>query len=346
MEPFRAFVADKLPEEQRTLGFVMQSFFIGIGQTIANALPIILTAIGVTGVLASGIPVTTEYAFKIGAVVFLLAVVWTVVTTREYPPEDMAAFERMKRESSGVLGGFREIFSSIKEMPKTMKQLAVVQFFTWFALPCMWQFFGLAVARQAFGTSDASTPAFKEGTEWGGLCFAVYNIVCFAVAFLLPALAKATSRKTVHAIALFCGGLGLISVYFIHNKYGFWLSMAGVGVAWASILSMPYVILSTAVPPMRMGIYMGVFNLFIVIPQVVMSFVMPPLIKNVIGDDPVRVVVIGGASLLVAALSVFIVDDAHKPVPLRSVMEADEHERLTTVGTAQPVPSTGLIDEE
>lgn len=346
MEPFRAFVADKLPEEQRTLGFVMQSFFIGIGQTIANALPIILTAVGVTGVLASGIPVTTEYAFKIGAVVFLLAVVWTVLTTKEYPPENMAEFERMKRESSGVLGGFREIFSSIREMPKTMKQLAVVQFFTWFALPCMWQFFGLAVARQAFGTSDASTPAFKEGTEWGGLCFAVYNIVCFAVAFLLPALAKATSRKTVHAIALFCGGLGLLSVYLIQNKYGFWLSMAGVGVAWASILSMPYVILSTSVPPMRMGIYMGVFNLFIVIPQVVMSFIMPPLIKGVIGDDPVRVVMIGGASLLIAALSVFIVEDTHQPVPVGRVLEADEHERLTTVGTAQPVPSTGLIDEE
>jgi maltose/moltooligosaccharide transporter len=230
-------------------------------------------------------------------------------------------------------------------MPKTMKQLAVVQFFTWFALPCMWQFFGLAVARQAFGTSDASTAAFKEGTEWGGLCFAVYNIVCFAVAFLLPMFAKATSRKTVHAISLFCGGLGLLSVFFIQNKYGFWLSMTGVGIAWASILSMPYVILSTAVPPMRMGIYMGVFNLFIVIPQVVMSFVMPPLIKNVIGDDPVRVVMIGGTSLLVAALTVFIVDDTHKPVPVRSVLEADEHERLTTVGAAQPVPSTGLVDE-
>jgi maltose/moltooligosaccharide transporter len=346
MEPFRAFVADKLPEEQRTLGFVMQSFFIGIGQTLANALPIILTAVGVTGVLASGIPVTTEYAFKIGAVVFLLAVIWTVMTTKEYPPEDMAEFERMKRESRGVLGGFREIFSSIKEMPKTMKQLAVVQFFTWFALPCMWQFFGLAVARQAFGTSDASSPAFKEGTEWGGLCFAVYNIVCFAIAFLLPAAAKATSRKAVHAIALFCGGLGLLSVYFIQNKYGFWLSMTGVGIAWASILSMPYVMLSTAVPPMRMGIYMGVFNLFIVIPQVAMSFIMPPLITNVIGDDPVRIVMIGGASLLIAALSVFIVDDTQKRVPLRSVLRADEHERLTTVGTAQPVPSTGLIDEE
>lgn len=344
MEPFRAFVADKLPEEQRTLGFVMQSFFIGVGQTLANALPIILTAVGVTGVLASGIPVTTDYAFKIGAVVFLVAVIWTVATTKEYPPEDMAEFEKMKRESRGVLGGFREIFSSIREMPQTMKQLAVVQFFTWFALPCMWQFFGLAVARQAFGATDASAPGFKEGTEWGGLCFAVYNIVCFAIAFLLPWLAKTTSRKTVHAIALFCGGLGLLSVYFIQNKYGFWLSMTGVGVAWASILSMPYVMLSTAVPPMRMGIYMGVFNLFIVIPQVVMSFIMPPLIKNVIGDDPVRIVMIGGASLLIAALSVSIVDDSQKQVPLRSVLEGDEHERLTTSGTAQPVPSTGLTD--
>jgi maltose/moltooligosaccharide transporter len=346
MEPFRAFVADKLPEEQRTLGFVMQSFFIGIGQTLANALPLILTAAGVTGVLASGIPVTTEYAFKIGAVVFLVAVVWTVISSKEYPPDDMVAFERMKRERSGVLGGFVEIFSSIKEMPTTMKQLAVVQFFTWFALPCMWQFFGLAVARQAFGTSDANAPAFKEGTEWGGLCFAVYNIVCFAVAFLLPALAKATSRKTVHAIALVCGGLGLLSVYLIQNKYGFWFSMAGVGIAWASILSMPYVMLSTAVPPMRMGIYMGVFNLFIVIPQVVMSFVMPPLIKNVIGDDPVRVVMIGGASLLIAALSVFIVDDRHQPVPVVDVLAGDEHELLTTIGTAQPVPSTGLVDDK
>jgi maltose/moltooligosaccharide transporter len=346
MEPFRAFVADKLPEEQRTLGFVMQSFFIGIGQTLANALPIILTAAGLTGVLASGIPLTTEYAFKIGAVVFLLAVIWTVVTTREYPPEDMAAFERMKRERSGVLGGFREIFSSISEMPRTMKQLAVVQFFTWFALPCMWQFFGLTVARHIFDAPNADSPAFKDGTEWGGLCFAVYNIVCFVVAFLLPALAKATSRKTVHAISLLCGGLGLLSIYFIHNKYGLWLSMAGVGIAWASILSMPYVMLSTAVPPARMGVYMGVFNLFIVIPQVAMSFIMPTLIKNVIGSDPLSVVMIGGASLLVAALSVSIVDDTQRKVPVGSVMRGDEHELLTIPVAAQPVPSTGLTDKD
>lgn len=345
MEPFRAFVADKLPEEQRTLGFVMQSFFIGIGQTLANALPIILTAIGITGALATGIPLTTEYAFRIGAVVFLVAVVWTVITSKEYPPENMAEFQRMKRERSGVLAGFKEIFSSITEMPKTMKQLAIVQFFTWFALPCMWQFFGLTVARHVFAAPDATSPGFKEGTEWGGLCFAVYNIVCFVVAFLLPPLAKATSRKAVHTIALLCGGLGLLSVYFIQNKYGLWLSMAGVGIAWASILSMPYVMLSTAVPPARMGVYMGVFNLFIVIPQVVMSLVIPPLINNVIGADPVRVVMIGGVSLIVAALSVFIVEDRHEPVPVDTVISADEHELLTTQGTTQPVPSTGLVDD-
>ena len=346
MEPFRAFVADKLPEEQRTLGFVMQSFFIGIGQTLANALPIILTAIGVTGVLATGIPLTTEYAFKIGAMVFLAAVVWTVITTREYPPENMAEFLRMKRERSGVLAGFSEIFSSITEMPKTMKQLAIVQFFTWFALPCMWQFFGLTVARHVFGAPDAGSPGFKEGTEWGGLCFAVYNIVCFVVAFLLPPLANATSRKTVHTIALLCGGLGLLSVYLVQNKYGLWLSMTGVGIAWASILSMPYVMLSTAVPPARMGVYMGVFNLFIVIPQVVMSFVVPPLINNVIGSDPLYVVMIGGASLVVAALLVSIVEDRHEPVPVDSVIRADEEELLTVPIATQPVPSTGLIDKE
>ena len=348
MEPFRAFVADKLPEEQRTTGFVMQSFFIGIGQTLANALPLILTAAGVTGVLASGIPLSTDYAFKIGAFAFLAAVAWTVIASKEYPPEDMEAFLRMKRERRGVLGGFREIFSSIREMPTTMKQLAVVQFFTWFALPCMWQFFGLTVARHVYGASGPEDPGFREGTEWGGLCFAVYNVVCFLIAFLLPALARATSRKGVHIIALLCGGLGLLSVYFAGpgDRYFLWLSMAGVGVAWASILSMPYVILSGSVPAHRMGVYMGVFNLFIVIPQVVMSFITPYLIGNVLGTDPLNVVMLGGLSMLVAAASVFVVRDVARPAPTDAVLEADEHTPLTTTLSAQPVPSTGLVDDE
>ena len=313
MEPFRAFVADKLPEDQRTLGFVMQSWFIGIGQTLANALPILFTALGVVGVMASGIPLSVEYSFKIGAIVFLAAVLWTVITTKEYPPEDMEEFARLRAEKRGCLGGFAEITSSLMEMPKTMKQLAVVQFFTWFALPCMWQFFGIAIARHVFGAPDEHSPLFAQGAEWGGLCFAVYNVVCFAIAFLLPGFAKATSRKTVHTVALICGGLGLISVLFITNKWLLFASMAGVGIAWASILSMPYVMLSTAVPPGRMGVYMGVFNLFIVIPQIVMSLIVPNIFNNLLRGDARNAVVLGGISLLVAAVSVLIVHDVHEP---------------------------------
>jgi maltose/moltooligosaccharide transporter len=346
MEPFRAFVADKLPEEQRTLGFVMQSFFIGIGQTLANALPYLFTALGVVGVMASGIPVSVEYSFKIGAIVFLLAVLWTVFTTKEYPPEDMEAFERMKREKKGIGAGFAEIFSSVAEMPKTMKQLAVVQFFTWFALPCMWQFFGIAVARHVFLAPDEKSPLFASGTEWGGLCFAAYNVVCFIIAFLLPWLAKKTNRKTVHAISLVFGGLGLISVYFIQSKWMLFLSMAGVGIAWASILSMPYVILSTAIPARRMGVYMGVFNLFIVIPQIVMSFIVPNIFNNILGGDPLNVVVLGGISMLIAAATVMVVQDKLKPVPTDDVISGDAHQLLTVQQSAQPVPSTGLIDNE
>ncbi|HEX7330589.1 MAG TPA: MFS transporter [Pyrinomonadaceae bacterium] len=311
MEPFRAFVADKLPEEQRTLGFVMQSFFIGIGQTLANGLPYLFSALGVVGVMATGIPLSVDYSFKIGALVFLVAVVWTVVTTKEYPPENLEEFERMKRETKGVLAGFKEIFLSVTEMPATMKQLAVVQFFTWFALPCMWQFFSIAIARHVFLAPDETSPRFAEATEWGGLCFAVYNVVCFVIAFLLPAFAKATSRKTVHMVALVCGGIGLISVFFVTNKWLLFGSMAGVGIAWASILSMPYVILSTAVPATRMGVYMGVFNLFIVIPQIVMSLIVPNIFNNVLGGDPRNAVVLGGISLLVAAVTVLGVRDVH-----------------------------------
>ena len=346
MEPFRAFVADKLPEEQRTLGFVMQSFFIGIGQTLANALPFLFASLGVVGVMATGIPHSVDYSFKIGAAVFLLAVIWTVVTTKEYPPEDMDAFHRIRREKKGITGGFVEIFSSIAEMPKTMKQLAIVQFFTWFALPCMWQFFGISVARHVFLAPNETSPLFAQGVEWAGLCFAVYNVVCFVIAFLLPSLAKATSRKMVHILCLLCGSVGLISVYFVSNKWLLFVSMAGVGVAWASILSMPYVILSTAIPPERMGVYMGVFNLFIVIPQVVMSLIVPSIFNTVLRADPLNAVVLGGLSMLVAAATVVIVRDVHRPVPVDSVIRADAEELLTVTESVQPVPSTGLIDDK
>ena len=309
MEPFRAFVGDKLPEEQRTVGFVMQSFFIGIGQTLANAAPFILASLGVVGTLASGIPYATYYSFIVGAIVFLAAVLWTVGTTNEYPPEDVDAYRRKQNEGNLIPNLIMEIFSALKEMPTTMKQLAVVQFFTWFSLMCMWQFYGLAVARHVFLAPDEKSPLFVAGTEWGGLSFAIYNIVCFLVAFLIPPIAAATSRKTVYFLCLILGGLGLISTYFAHDKYFLWAGMAGVGIAWAAILSMPYVILAGAIKPSRMGVYMGVFNLFIVIPQIIMSLVVPQIYTNVLGNDPMNVVVLGGLSMFAAALAVLIVKD-------------------------------------
>ncbi|HEY0460489.1 MAG TPA: MFS transporter, partial [Pyrinomonadaceae bacterium] len=309
MEPFRAFVGDKLPEQQRTTGFVMQSFFIGIGQTLANAAPFIFASLGVVGVMASGIPHATLYSFIVGAVFFLGAVLWTVFTTDEYPPEDLEEFRRKQAEGNVVSNIITEIIEALKDMPTTMKQLAVVQFFTWFALPCMWQFYGLTVARHVFLAPDEKSPLFAAGTEWGGLSFAVYNVVCFLVAFLLPLIANATSRKMTHFICLALGGIGLISTYSAHDKYFLWLGMAGVGVAWASILSMPYVILAGAIKPSRMGVYMGVFNLFIVIPQIVMSLIIPQIYDNILGKDPLYVVVLGGIVMLLAAVSVLIVKD-------------------------------------
>ena len=348
MEPFRAFVADKLPDDQRTMGFVMQSFFIGIGAAVANALPEILGHFGVTGNAPNGVPLTVQYAFKLGAVVFLLAVVWTVFSSKEYPPENMEEFLRKKREHArfqvepkflllGALAGVQlgaargmlvehhltflhlviggvigaaigmvlsgpHISTAIKEMPATMKQLAVVQFFTWLGLFCMWMFFGLATAQQIFHTTDPKSPAFDEGTTFGGRTFAWYSIVCFAVAFVLPVIAKFTSRKGVHALALVAGGVSLISAGFIHDKVLWQCTMIGVGIAWASILSMPYAILSGALPAERMGVYMGIFNFFIVIPEILASLALEPIVKNVFGNDPVKVVMLGGVSMLVAAV--------------------------------------------
>jgi maltose/moltooligosaccharide transporter len=350
MEPFRAFVADKLDASQRTAGFVMQSFFIGVGASLANALPFLFRAMGVTGNTASGIPLTVKYSFQVGAAVFLLCVLWTVFTTTEFPPEDPAAFDRARRGRSGLGALFGEIGSAIRDMPRTMKQLAVVQFFTWLGLFCMWMFFVPTVARHVFGATDPDSELYARGIEWGGLTFAFYSITCFLVAFALPKLAAATSRKTTHAAALVCGALGLLSVYVIHDRWLLLATMVGVGIAWASILSMPYAILSTALPPERMGVYMGVFNFFIVIPEIVASLTFGRLIRLAFGEDnpdaSLYMVLLGGVSLLVAAACVTMVRDVgERDVPEEVVIEADEHEPYSVQGSAQPVPSTGLVDE-
>ena len=351
MEPFRAFVADKLHPAQRTAGFVMQSFFIGIGASLANALPLVLSWAGVQGNTASGVPLTVKYSFQAGAVVFLLAVLWTVTTTTEFPPEDPAAFERARRNKRGLGPLISEIVASIREMPPTMRQLAVVQLFTWLGLFCMWLFFVPATARHVFGATDPQSPLYTRGMEWGGFAFSFYSITCFIVALVLPRIAAATTRKAVHAGALVCGALGLLSVYVIHDRYVLLLSMIGVGIAWASILSMPYAILSTALPPSRMGVYMGVFNFFIVIPEIIASLAFGPLIRLAFGEGnpraPLYVVMIGGVCLLIAAAFVAMVQDVgDRDVPEQAVIEADEEELLLVQQSAQPVPSSGLVDED
>lgn len=318
MEPFRAFVADKLNSEQRTTGFIMQSFFIGIGATMANALPLIFRNFGVTGLAANGVPLTVQYSFKIGAAMFLLCVLWTVFFSNEYPPEDMEEFEKHRAQNPGALGLLREVFQEIpqavREMPKTMKQLAVVQIFTWLGLFCMWMFFGLTTAYHVFKAPGPSSEIFDKAIEWSGWCFAVYSIVCFIVAFMLPKLAKLFSRKLIHGASLALGGLSLLSVYFIQDPNTLQFTMIGVGIAWASILSMPYAILSAAIPPERTGVYMGVFNFFIVIPEILASVSFQPLVKHVFNNNPLYVVMLGGASLLVASILVSRVEDSGEVV--------------------------------
>jgi len=355
MEPFRAFVADKLPDEQRTVGFVMQSFFIGIGAAVANALPEILAYLGVTGNAPNGVPYSVLYAFKLGAAVFLVAVAWTVFSSKEYPPENLEKFRQQNRTRGGfkvrpsfpavgllfgalvgcargalveghltlwhVLAGAAiggaigailsgpNVSSAIKEMPATMRQLAVVQFFTWLGLFCMWMFFGLATAQQIFHTTDPKSAEFDQGITFGGRTFAWYSIVCFVVAFVLPVLARATSRKWVHGLALLAGGIGLLSTGWIHDRVLWQCTMIGVGIAWASILAMPYAILSGALPAERMGVYMGLFNFFIVIPEILASVALEPIVKNVFDNDPVKVVMLGGASMLLAAAALVWVND-------------------------------------
>lgn len=311
MEPFRAFVGDMLPESQRKTGFAMQSLLIGLGAVLSSSLPWVLSNwFGITNDAESGnaIPRTVHIAFYIGSCVFFLAVLYTILTTKEYPPEDMEAFEKMKQESSGVGNAFSEILQGIQQMPRTMKQLAVAQFFTWFALFCMWIFFIPAVATHVFG-GEPGSPEYQKGMEWGGVCFSVYNAIAFAFSFLLLIIVKYTTAKNVHTVCLAVGAVGLLSVIVMKEPNLLLLSMCGVGIAWASILSMPYAMLSNALPPEKMGFYMGVFNFFIVLPQILASLFLGKLVERVLGDNALNAILLGGASMLIAAVAVRFVDD-------------------------------------
>ncbi|WP_204344026.1 MFS transporter [Psychroserpens algicola] len=381
MEPFRAFVGDNLPEHQLTKGFAMQSFFIGVGAYVASRLPEFMTYIGISNTAPEGvIPDSVKYSFYIGGAAFLIAVLWTVLKSKEYSPEEMLAFEQEKEISttekpsadwfrnngkshfitgiittiiglmstyvvyhfelkkdlfvltlglitlggiamliSGILqknnnteSGFVNIMNDFQSMPKVMKQLAWVQFFSWFALFSMWIYMTPAVTEHIYKTTDTTSSAYNLGANQVGAMFANYNIIAAAVAFLLPLLAKMTSRKFTHFLALVAGGLGLMSLYFITEPSVFtieWLPMIGVGIAWASILSIPYAMLSGSLPANKMGYYMGVFNFFIVIPQLVAASILGFLVSKFFDNQPIYALLIGGVSMIIAGILSLTVND-------------------------------------
>ncbi|HPH84859.1 MAG TPA: MFS transporter [Ferruginibacter sp.] len=303
MEPFRAFVADKLNEEQRTQGFVMQSLMIGLGGSIASALPWMMSNwFQMSTTAASGvIPDNVKWSFYIGAFFFFAAVLYTVLTSKEYPPPDISFKDKVKESNRGFGGGVKEILHAIQYMPKRMKILSLVQFFTWPGLFLMWFFYNTAVARNIFHATSETDPLYGEGTNFGGLTLAFYNVVTFLFAFILPSIARKLGRKATHSVCLLCGAIGLISVAFVENKYMLFGCMTGVGIAWASILSMPYAMLSGVLPENKIGVYMGIFNFFIVLPEIIASLGFGWVMKNVLNNDRLAAVQIGGVLMIIAA---------------------------------------------
>jgi maltose/moltooligosaccharide transporter len=314
MEPFRAFVADLLPEEQRTVGFAMQSVFIGAGAVIASLLPGWLRDAGVAAspTAEHPIPPVVVWAFTIGAAVFLLSVLWTIFTTKEYPPEDMEELRRKKSE------GWGEIWTAFRQMPRRMKQLAAVQFFTWMALFAMWIFFSVAVARNILGATDTKSDLYQQGIDLANQCFAVYNFTAFIAAMVFLWLGRKMSAKSIHLVSLTLGGLALASVGLIKDPLLLKLAFVGVGIAWASILSMPYAMLSGALPADRMGVYMGIFNFFIVIPQILVAILLSRAMEYFPQVNRLSAVVFGGAAMLLAAVLTLRVQTDESPAAARS----------------------------
>jgi maltose/moltooligosaccharide transporter len=362
MEPFRAFVGDQLAPRQRPAGYAMQSFFIGVGAVVASMLPWLLAKAGVANTAEAGmVPDTVRYAFYLGGVVLFLAIGWTVLRTREYSPQELAAFDdaepasatpagegvaiaagsawawllagiamavgihlaagdRMLYVLAGLFAAYGAlvliarrlqptrmlavIVHDVQHMPSTMRQLAVVQFFSWFALFAMWIYTTAAVTGVHFGATDTSSAAYNDGANWVGVLFAAYNGFAALAAILIPWLVRAIGLRWSHLVNLWLGAAGLLSLLVIRDPQWLLLSMVGVGFAWASILSLPYALLSDSVPAAKMGVYMGIFNFFIVIPQLVAASVLGFVLRHWLGDQPILALAVGGASLLVAGLCV------------------------------------------
>ena len=314
MEPFRAFVGDILPEPQRKTGYAMQSVMIGAGAVIASFLPQILTSLGVSTEAPLGhIPNTVKYSFYIGAVVLIVAILATIKTTPEYPPADMEKFNNLKKQPFNPLKTLGEMARAFVTMPSTMRRLAVVQFFTWAAFMVMWVYFTPGIASGVFHAVPG-TEAYEMAANWGSSCFGIYNGVAFVFAFVLLWLTTKFSAKAIHIACLTIGGVGLGSLGLTlfgleFSKMGLIFPMVCIGIAWSSILSMPYAMLSNALPAEKMGFYMGVFNFFIVIPQICVNLFFGPFMKHLLNGSAIAAVGVGGISLFIAAAFTFWVKE-------------------------------------
>ncbi|HQD09616.1 MAG TPA: MFS transporter [Flavihumibacter sp.] len=312
MEPFRALVADNLPDSQRTTGFSIQTFLIGLGAVAGSFLPEWLASNGVSMEAGpSGVADNIRYSFYIGAAVFMAAILVTIFFSKEYPPAEYEQYHG-KPESHEQASGLSSILRDFKRMPRTMRQLGLVQFFSWFALFSMWVFTTDAVATHIYGlTGDYSkTVAYNEAGNKVSSAFGVYNFIAMIYALALPAIAAVIGRKMTHAVSLLAGGIGLISIFFVKDPEMLKYSMVGVGLAWASILAMPYVILSGSIPAGKLGIYMGIFNFFITLPQIVNGLFGGWIVKHLYGGQPIYAIVLAGFFLICAAISVLFVYDA------------------------------------
>ncbi|MFT6810570.1 MAG: maltose/moltooligosaccharide transporter [Saprospiraceae bacterium] len=331
MEPYRAFVSDKLDEEQHSLGFLMQSFFTGLGSTLANFTPVILIGLGffaMTDTFSNGIPVSTYWAFFIGAFASIASILYTVFTTKEYPPtaEELIALKVEKEKGNIISRTWNDIVAALKDMPLTMKQLIPVMFFTWYAMFCYWQYLTSALSISLYDTLDETTIGFKESQVLTGQVNGTYNIVCFMVAFALVPFARKVGAKGTHFFALLLGGMGLLAIPLLSNTdtlftipiaggiiiSSIYLFTIGLGIAWASMLAMPYQLLAGSIPKDRTGVYMGIFNLFIVIPMIIQVFTMQFFVYDLLGNNPVNVIRLVGVFLILGGIFTLFIK-AKKP---------------------------------
>lgn len=316
MEPFRALVGDMLPKHQGTVGFSVQTILIGIGAVIGSYLPDWLTKLGISNEAPKGfVADNVIYSFYIGAVLLILSILYTIITTREYSPKEFAEFAGDKEIEEP--SRFSDIFKDFARIPAQMKKLGIVQFFSWFALFTMWVFTTSALATHHLGLSpeDTHSKEFNNAGDLTGKLFGMYNLWAIPFAFLLTPIAKWIGKKQTHALALACGGIGLISMYFIKDVNNLWISMVGLGFAWASILAMPYAMLIEVIPQKKMGVYMGIFNFFIVVPQIINGLFGGPVVSGVFGKQAMDYVVVGGVCMLIGALVTMIFVKSENETP-------------------------------